>query len=77
MNMSDDGLCHFCEYIETLAHLFFYCRRTHWILHELELKINHVLEDDLKPAIKIAPYHFILGFTHENSTISSGANTMG
>ena len=70
MNMSDDGLCHFCKSnIETLAHLFFYCRRTNWILQELELKINHVLEDDSKPAIKIVPYHFILGFTHENSTI--------
>lgn len=52
--MSDDGLCHFCKSnIETSAHLFFYCRRTNWILHELEHKINRVLEDDSKPAIKI------------------------
>ena len=64
MNMSDDGLCHFCKSnIEALAHLFFYCRRTNWILHELELKINRFLEDDSKPAIKIAPYHILSGLS--------------
>ena len=31
--------------------------------------MNRALEDDSRSAIKIIPYHFILGFTHENLTI--------
>ena len=70
MNMSDDGFCHFCKSnLETIAHLFDYCRRTNWIVNQLEQKINRVLENDSRLAIKIAPYHFILGFTHENSIV--------
>ena len=73
--MSDDGFCHFCKSnTETLAHLFFYCRRTNWIFLELELKINHVLEDDSKPAIIIAPYHFILGLMHGNGIFRAFVN---
>ena len=68
--MSEDGFCHFCKSnLETLAHLFFYCRRTNWVICEIENKINRALEDDSRPAIKIAPFHFILVFTHENRII--------
>ena len=70
MNMSEDGFCHFCKSnLETLAHLFFYCRRTNRVIYEIENKINRALEDDSRPAIKIAPYHFIPGFNHENRII--------
>ena len=70
MNMSDDGFCHFCKSnLETVAHLFYYCRRTNWIVNQLEQKLNRALENDSRLAIKIAPYHFILGFTHENSIV--------
>ena len=70
MNMSDDGLCHFCKLnLETVAHLFFYCQKTNWVLHELEQKMNSALEKESKSAIKITPFHFILGFPHGNNTI--------
>ena len=69
MNMSD-VLCHFCKSNEeNLTHRFFYCRRTNWIVHEIEDKINRVLEDDTISAIIFTPYRFILGFIHEKSYI--------
>ena len=69
MNMSD-GLCHFCkENTENITHLFYYCRRVNWIIHEIEIKVNHILEDDLQQRINFTPFHFILGFLHEKSYI--------
>ena len=69
MNMFD-GLCHFCkENTENLRHLFYYCRRVNWIIHEIEIKVNHILEEDLQQRINSTPFHFILGFLHEKSYI--------
>ena len=70
MNMSEDGFCHFCKSnLETVAHLFFYCRRINWICFKIEQKLNRVLAEDSKSAIKIAPHQFILGYLHENKNV--------
>ena len=46
MKMSD-GLCYFCkENAENLTHLFHYCRRINWIIHEIETRVNRILEND-------------------------------
>ena len=74
MNMSD-GLCHFCKSNEAnLTHLFFYSRRMNLIVHEIENKINRVLEDDSINSIRNARYHFILGFIHKKSYIKVFVN---
>ena len=57
------------ENTENLKHLFYCCRRVNWIIHEIEIKVNYILEDDLRQRINFTPFHFILGFLHEKSYI--------
>ena len=71
-NIIDSPKCHYCTFIDTIEHHFFYCEIIQAFLENLEIKLKDIYDREIKLSI----CEILLGLNLENSSLSHCINTV-
>ena len=71
-NIIDSPKCHYCTFIDTIEHHFFYCEIIQAFLENLEMKLKNIHDREIKLSI----CEILLGLNSENFSLSHCINTV-